>query len=232
MKNLPKLLEKIVHDGYADIASQFAETRQRGAAPKLDPLLKVLPTQGKVLDVGCGSGRLVKFLPSGLDYLGVDPCVELLVIAQKQYPQFQFKQGDFRNLKIFGQFDAVVSVAAFHHLPDQSSRLEALREMKRVTQKNGLIVFSVWNFWGTSKRRYQLWKNFWRPTKIDGMKLPWNDLVFPWKNRAGNQVSQRYYHAFSKRELYHLLRLVGASKKDYQLVSDRHNYWVIWRPQV
>ncbi len=230
MKNLSSALEKIVREGYQKIAPEFAETRARGQAPKLDILLEVLPPQGKLLDIGCGSGRLVKFLNPNLDYLGLDPCDELLVLARKSHPKHQFQKGDFQDLSRWGKFDVVTSIAAFHHLPDKGSRLQALLEMKRTVKPQGIVVFSVWNFWGTSPGRRRIWKNLWHPQKLNGEKLPWSDLVFPWKDKNGQFVADRYYHIFRRCELRRLLRLAGAARQDYKLISDHHNYWIIWHP--
>jgi len=231
MTELKQALEKIVREGYDKIAPEFAATRRRGSGPKIEPLLKVLPKSGSVLDLGCGSGRLISELPAGLDYLGVDPSSKLLALAKEAYPKHRFEQGDFLEADKWGQFSIVVSLASFHHLPSFEDRLIALQKMAQAVLPGGVIVVSVWNFWGRSKRRRQLWTNFWLRPRLEGKRLAANDLLFPWKNQAGENIALRYYHAFSRLEIKRLLKRAGARPEDYRLISDTDNHWLIWRPQ-
>jgi len=230
MTELQTELQKIVYEGYKKIAPEFAATRQRGAGPKIKPFLKFFPKNGSVLDLGCGTGRLIPYLPANLDYLGVDPSSELLAIAKSSYPKHRFLKGGFLEANQWGRFSVVVSLAAWHHLPDLKSRLESLEKMAQATLPGGLVIVSVWNFWGRAERRRQLWHHFWRRPRLLGQRLSFKDLLFPWKNQQGEVVAQRYYHAFSRSEIRGVLKRLGVSRKDYDLFSDLDNHWLVWRP--
>jgi hypothetical protein len=59
--------------------------------------------------------------------------------------------------------------------------------------------------------------------KFFGLRaLPSADLVFPWQDKAG---AQRYYHAFSKKELERLAKKAGF--RILELYRDDYNYWLI-----
>jgi len=51
------------------------------------------------------------------------------------------------------------------------------------------------------------------------------DLLFDWKNSAGQAVSQRYYHAFTKRELKKISKQAGL--KIERLYQDKYNYYAV-----
>lgn len=91
---------------------------------------------GKVLEIGCGVGRLMK--PG---YYGIDISNKMLKIAQERQPDCRFKLADGRIIPYSdSSFDSVYSVLVFQHLP-----LEAvagyIAETKRILKKRGVFIF-------------------------------------------------------------------------------------------
>jgi len=225
-KDVQIKLLKIVHDNYRDIAAQFDVTRKKYIWPELAKVLSGLKDGDSLLDVGCGNGRLIENLGNkNISYLGVDNSEELIKLAKINYPEQNFKVLDILKLETLTQkFDLVISVAVLHHLPSQELRLEALKKLKSVTTPGGQIIFSVWKLWSNKKYKKYLWQNIWQKLTFKS-NLDFGDLLFPWKNNRGEAVSERYYHAFTKRGLKRLLNLAGL--KNCKLYSDQHNYWVV-----
>lgn len=100
----------------------------------------------RVLDVGCGTGVLLKsisaFVPE--DHLsGVDPSPAMLEIARKRLgAAVDLKESGAERLPFGDQaFDVVVSTNAFHYFPRP---LEALTEMARVVRPFGRLVITDW----------------------------------------------------------------------------------------
>jgi len=216
-------LLKIVRDNYKEIAGQFDATRKKHVWPELEALAEKIKDDSSILDVGCGNGRLLEVLENKkINYLGVDNSEELIVLAKKNYPNYDFKVMDILNLEsIDKKFDLVISVAVLHHLPGRELRIKALEQLKQVANKQ--IIFSVWKMWGNQKYQKYLFKNIWQ--KIFGQsQLDFGDILFPWKNGRGEVVSERYYHAFTKHELKSLVAQSGF--KNFKIKSDQHNYWV------
>jgi SAM-dependent methyltransferase len=81
--------------------------------------LRVRPGD-KVLDLGCGPGRLYPHLPP-TDYCGLDMDAEHLARARVLYPGTRFEQHDLSadcpSFELCG-FDLIVASGLIHHLPE------------------------------------------------------------------------------------------------------------------
>jgi len=226
-KEIQKKLLQIVRSNYQEIAVQFDATRKKYVWPELEKILSNLKEGDSVLDVGCGNGRLLENLKKRrISYLGVDNSEALIKLAKANYPSYDFKVADILELSetIKQKFDLVISVAVLHHLPSEDLRLQALEQLKIVTAPHGQIIFSVWRLWNNKKYRWHLVKNIWQKITLRS-ELDFGDLLFPWKNNQGQAVSERYYHAFTKKSLRRLL--LRANFKNFKLYSEAHNYWII-----
>jgi len=91
-----------------------------------------------VLEIGCGNGRISKFLIKKTDHLiGIDPDEEKIKEAQVNIPKGKFLIGSGENLDFSNEFfDFVIFTLSLHH---QDSK-KALREATRVLKKDGLIL--------------------------------------------------------------------------------------------
>lgn len=147
---------------YDKFADAWDRTRDR-AWPEFDMFFPLIEKGSRVLDLGCGNGRLRQFLPSDLiregDYFGFDLSEKLLEIARDRYPRDAFFRGDFGRHLPFGadNFDWIISIAAFHHLLDKTSQEEYLKNMYRVLKPGGRVFITTWVL---PKKYY--WMNFWR----------------------------------------------------------------------
>ena len=69
----------------------------------------LLPDKGKVLDLGCGSGRDVKaFIERGYDVTGLDGSFKLVQRA-REFTKVEIIHDDFENLSFKNQFDGIWS---------------------------------------------------------------------------------------------------------------------------
>jgi SAM-dependent methyltransferase len=108
-------------------------------------VLRAQPGQ-RVLDVGCGPGRLLPFLPN-VSYAGIDASASYLATARARFPQGRFEQLDLEgDCSTFPDrdFDLILAFGLLHHLPDApAARLfafsrERLREGGRLVTLDGV----------------------------------------------------------------------------------------------
>ena len=101
----------------------------------LPELIKVKPG-GRILDVGCGTGRYADVFPC--KYFGVDPSEDYIKYA-KNHHQGNFLKMNGADLKFpDNTFDFVINISVLHHMPDSLVE-RTIAEMKRVCKKNGQI---------------------------------------------------------------------------------------------
>ena len=83
-KQTQKNLLALVKSNYEEIADQFNQTRKKYLWPELIELTKEIKTGDKILDVGCGNGRLLEaFRDKPVSYLGIDNNEKLINLARE-----------------------------------------------------------------------------------------------------------------------------------------------------
>ncbi len=225
-----KQVNQILHQTkaiYNAIAPDFSNTRNKWWTG-LEKLADLALEGGKVLDVGCGNGRMAEvFKIKNVDYLGVDNSEELIKIAQQKYAsdkKIKFAVDDMVDLKTTGQFDLIIMIAALHHLPTKELRLKALQSVFKLLKPGAKFVMYNWHLWSWSyrKRYWSSLLNF-KEKKEYGL-TDWRDALIPWKPL--NKTDKRYVHSFTKRELRQLLKQAGFFIEDiyYDTRGKRTNF--------
>jgi SAM-dependent methyltransferase len=81
----------------------------------------LVPAQ-RILDIGCGTANILKFLPDSVEYVGFDASSEYIDYARKIYQGrkafFFTKRIEQTDLETLGSFDLVISLGVLHHLDD------------------------------------------------------------------------------------------------------------------
>jgi SAM-dependent methyltransferase len=108
-------------------------------------------TDPRVLDVGCGSGRIAEFVleAGAADYVGVDfsePMVEMARGRLERFgPRVELILGDFLETPLGGSFDVVLALGLFDYLPDPH---RFSRRMFELCAPGGTLVgsFPTWSW--------------------------------------------------------------------------------------
>jgi SAM-dependent methyltransferase len=97
---------------------------------------------GRVLDVGCGTGRFLAALPDRYETVGVDISEKMLEVARARGLDVEHASADALPFPD-RTFQLVTSFAVLHHLIEPRTVRAAIFEMSRVVQNGGIVV--VWD---------------------------------------------------------------------------------------
>lgn len=224
-RNYAEYLLKKIKEDYNLIADDFSRTREK-LWGELIFLKNYLKDNEKVLDLGCGNGRLYDlFQEINVDYYGVDFSEKMIKIAKSRYPQANFQVAEAFHLPFPNNFfDKIFSIAVFHHIPSEKFRLQFLEEAKRVLKPNGLLILTVWKFPLLKEISFILKYTILK--LIGKTKLDRRDIFYSWAKKI-----ERYYHLFSKNELKQLIKKSKFEVKECNLIKNkkgnRQNIYII-----
>jgi SAM-dependent methyltransferase len=105
---------------------------------------EVVPrVHGRVLEIGVGTGANWAYLPSGIDYIGVEPDPYMMERARRNASEqglaLDLREGDVRGLPFEdASFDSALATLVFCSVPDA---IDGLREVHRVLRPGGELWF-------------------------------------------------------------------------------------------
>ncbi|MDO8551675.1 MAG: class I SAM-dependent methyltransferase [bacterium] len=148
----------------------------------------------KVVDVGCGSGWLVKYLiDSGFKTYGCDSSKEAINIAKKKVKPSLITKACASKLPYKDcSFDAVLGISIIEHL-NQKEVNQFFKESARILKKNGWLFLVTPNY-ATPLRILmgEKWGGYWDPTHIN-FYTPWSlKKVLQKNNYFGFKVTFSY----------------------------------------
>ncbi len=203
-----------VAEVYNQIANDFNKTRYK-MWPCVKRFIDGLPSGASVCEVGCGNGKNLLSRTGELEYSGVDISQEMVRICREERG-LAVVEGDIRQVPFpDAKFDHVMSVAVIHHLSERLDRIQAIRELLRITKPNGQVFITVWalNQPKDSKRQFT------KPDELVGFTA-----------RDTGEVHYRQYHVYQPGEL---AGEIGEIPDCYIKESgeERGNYWCVIRKQ-
>ena len=141
-------MDKPTLDYYALHASEVAQRYEVAPSPLAHKFAESFPSGGRILDIGCGSGRdLAQLHKQGFQPYGVDGTEEFVQLAQMLHPELKGRvvQGLLPDLfEPFGDefFDGVLCCAVLMHI-DSTELFNAALSIKRCLKVNGRLLISV-----------------------------------------------------------------------------------------
>ena len=157
-----------------------------------------LVPHGRILDVGCGSGRDYQlFQEKGYGYTGVDFSQGLLNTARSRFPAVQFVEGNMYSLPFSEhKFDGFWAAASLLHIPKQNIPV-TLQDIKRVIRENGAGAIML--------------------KRGEGEKIVIDD------SHTGDENDGRFFAYWQKDEFTDVLRNAGFTVADFleKPVSER-----------
>jgi tRNA (uracil-5-)-methyltransferase TRM9 len=229
----PELIERlnqINRTFYSTFATSFSETRE--SARELEVIVPYIADGARVLDLGCGNGRVAKLVARhrrDVAYVGVDASAELVARCKMQdasevgesaaFFVVDITQPDWTSLLLpmgegtgpalstaegMRMYDCVLLLAVLHHIPGSDVRARILHQAHELLAPLGRIVVSTWQFMDNERMRKKIVP--WSVLGIDERELEPGDALLNWK-RGG--VGLRYCHWIGEDELRALAAQAG-----------------------
>lgn len=101
-------------------------------------------TEGLVLELGCGTGKLMTLLSkAGFDMIGVDNSVEMLQIAREKTSQdFLYLLQDMREFELYGTVKAVISVCdSVNYITKKEELRKVFQLVNNYLDPEGVFIF-------------------------------------------------------------------------------------------
>ena len=195
---------KGVQVDYNKIAAHFSATRSYswGEFAHFKPYLR----DGQdILDLGCGNGRLARYLDGfKVNYLGADGSSELIKIAKEKVKVNSFipdfRVGSFTDQYGSNNFDLIFMIAALQHVPP-ATQLEVLKNIYSQLKSGGKLLMTNWDLWQPRFWTKRLANIFLRGD------ISSNNFIISYT--AKDIKVKRYYYSFNKRSIVKVLKQAG-----------------------
>ncbi len=210
-----KLL-KINRTFYETFADSFSGARY-AAQPGWHRIIHYFPARCQVIDLGCGNGRLARFLDEHLHevhYVGVDGSEGLLSIAREQartlsHTLAEFYLADLTDPdwpRVIGSrgFDVVAALALLHHIPGSDARAAFVRAAAGLLKPSAALILSTWRFTHNPRMRRKIVP--WSRVGLSETDVEPGDYLLDWKKEG---VGYRYAHELDEEEIRELLDQAG-----------------------
>jgi SAM-dependent methyltransferase len=142
----------------AEAYDRFMGVHSRQLAPQLADLAR-LSSGDRVLDVGCGPGALTTELVARLgakSVAAVDPSESFVAAAHARHPGVDVRRASAEALPFSDrEFDAALAQLVVHFMTDP---VAGLREMARVTRREGAVAACVWDHAGERTPISTFWR--------------------------------------------------------------------------
>jgi len=111
-------------------------------------LNEIKRTNGKILEVGVGTGRLfINALNHGADIFGIDLSQSMIDVLSEKLTGEQYKRISLQNIIDFSfdfQFDLIIApFRVIMHLLDKEDQLMAINNIFKNLKRNGRFIFDV-----------------------------------------------------------------------------------------
>lgn len=215
-------LNQLNHDFYDAHAEAFADSRPR-LAPGLRRVLAHIPPHARVLEVGCGDGKVGRWLQRhapGAMYWGVDVSASMLERAERysgqrsavshqplSFVQADLTAPDWPSSLPSAAFDWVMGFAVLHHIAGMGTRARLVQTLAARLTPGGTLAVSNWQF--TRSARLMTRVAPWSTVGLTESDVEAGDYLLTWE-RAGRR-GLRYVHALDEVEVRALAEGAGLA---------------------
>lgn len=203
---------------YDNFSQTFAKSRENMKWPELEYFFSHINENDSILDIWCGSGRLLEqfkqyFWKLPQNYVWIDVSEGLLQEARNKYPNQEFicwNMIDIARLIWEQKYTNIFLIASFHHLETLDERMNCMRSLYECSPKESQIFMTHWNL--NTQEKYA------------SSRIPQTE------NEYGSQdyaikiwEFKRFYHAFDLSELEYIFKKSGFEIIENRIFENNRN---------
>lgn len=137
------MMKTSILEYYSNLAESYDENRFGNSYGKyIDQQERAFLTSffkdkkyARVLDLGCGTGRLLNFATHGTDF-----SENMLNVAHQKYPEKILAAGEISGIPFHEEFDCIFCFHVIMH-QNQEETISFLNECYQKLSKNGILIF-------------------------------------------------------------------------------------------
>lgn len=137
---------------FAEYYDRIVGERRQDIQKVIDTLAELKPRPQSVLELGCGTGTVLKALAPHFQIEGLDLSKEMLDRAREKLPKVCLTQANMSNFSLGRRFDAVVCVFdSLNHLPSWAGWLGAFNSICKHLTEEGIFLFDIHTAFGLER---------------------------------------------------------------------------------
>jgi ubiquinone/menaquinone biosynthesis C-methylase UbiE len=188
-----KEMVRIGYNEAAEILNKIVGIDRKEEKEQVKLLLEFssrIPSNGRILDAGCGNGAYSRILSKNFEVIGIDISEKQIEIAKQNAPKAKFICQDMTKLTFPDEyFNGILSYYAVIHVP-REDQYELLKNFYRMLKVGGVLLISLHptddpesyneDFFETGSKMF--WSGFDKETNLKmiqsiGFKIIWSKLV-------------------------------------------------------
>lgn len=142
---MSKMNKTKVYEVYEEIIDWFDDARTKSLMESeyLNLIVKTIPQEGSILDLGCGTGEPIAqfFIEKGFKVTGVDGSQKMIERCKTRFPSERWIVSDMREINLHQQFDAILAWHSFFHL-DHDSQRNMFKIFESHIKSGGILAFT------------------------------------------------------------------------------------------
>ncbi|MBW3002107.1 class I SAM-dependent methyltransferase [Candidatus Woesearchaeota archaeon] len=210
---------------YWDDLADVKSARKR-AKRILGLIKKYKPKAKSVLELGVGSGNVLKCFPKKYALVGLDIDKKYVRLARKKMEYADFIVSSMHNFKINKKFDVIFSVYdSINFLQTFGQWKQTFKTVHKHLNESGLFIFDMytpkmleraknWSFFSKEKFGYM-----WDKAEVNGNKLTWHFHIF--EKEKGNKyaLSEHKFHEW----MFPVKKVEQELKKYFKIIKKFEN---------
>ncbi|MBA2611561.1 MAG: methyltransferase domain-containing protein [Bacteroidetes bacterium] len=186
--------------GYS-IRPEINEVIEKSKADLEQAVYGFCPSEGKILDIGCGPGMYLQlFKESSLDLYATDINHSMLEEAQKIVPRANFIAGDFMDLPLNIKFNFIYCIGVLIYIPKQSIE-EFFKKIHGKLEANGILYLNY-------------------PHAISWLDTVYNDLTYiQYSPKAIEKIIEPYFEIVKHEQAFDGRKVGAYDNKPYKSLN-------------